>query len=350
MPAEPIKAETEYGAGDRLAVAIFRVLRDRSDADRELVLRALERGSAQAGSEREGICEAGLRACFKELGRPPSRRAYDAWRDGLFVPAEQPSSSLIRTTFGSWPKALDAIDASPAADVLTRRLTARGGQFSRQELIAGLRACAAALEKDDFTQADLLQWAREQRQLDPRIRIPTSANTFIRVFGSWRKAKQAAGLQGEEQQLVPDIDFPRAIQVVANWLGERPTRNSYDHCVRERNRRDGVYLPVSATIVAHYGAWADALLAAGLINETQAAERRRRRVGYLADADVLQFVVTAIAECGSPLTPTRYERWRRSQSGAAGSIPASKTIKMRFGSFDAATSRARAVLDGGSGG
>lgn len=350
MPAEPIKAETEYGAGGRLAVAIFRVLRDRSDADRELVLRALEPASGQAGSEAEAICRAALRACSEELGRSPSRRAYDAWRDGLSVRAEQPSSSLIRTTFGSWPKALNAIDASPAANVLTRRLTSRGGQFSGQELIAGLRACAAALGKHDFTQAELLQWAREQRRLDPRVRIPTSANTFIRVFGSWREAKEAAGLQQEEQRLVPDIDFPQAVQVVANCLGERPTRNSYDRCVREQNRRDSVYLPVSATIVAHYGAWADALFAAGLISENQAVERRRRRVGYLADDDVLQFVVTAISECGTPLTPTQYERWRRSQPGAAGSIPASKTIKMRFGSFDTATSRARAVLEGGSGG
>jgi hypothetical protein len=159
-----------------------------------------------------------------------------------------------------------------------------------------------------------------------------------------------SGLQQEEQLLVPDIDFPQAVRLVANCLGERPTRNSYDRCVREQNRRDGVYLPVSATIVAHYGAWADALFAAGLISENQAGERRRRRVGYLADEDVLQFVVTAITECGTPLTPTQYERWRRSQPEAAGSIPASKTIKMRFGSFDIATSKARAVLEGGSGG
>jgi hypothetical protein len=258
--------------GDALALALFAVLRDRSEANRRFVLRHLR---ARLGGHMPWCEEAAVNAlnvCANDLGRTPSRRDYDAWRAAEAPPNQWLSATKIRDTFGSWPKALDAATLEPTPDVRVRRLAAKGGAYSAEHLLYGLRQCAEAVGTP-FTQQQYVEWAREQRNHPPFARYSADAWKFIQVFGSWRNALEAAGVCWSTP--APDAALPLVFEATRScrYLSAR----AWNEFAREHERRGGDPLPRSQWLSKEWGAsWPMVLYIAGAISHEEATRRERR--------------------------------------------------------------------------
>ena len=179
-----------------MARVLFDVLRDRSEADRRFVYRALAArlGSGPTNPERVQNALNALRVAMDDLGKPPSRRSYDEWRAGQPDPKSWPSSTAIRNSFGnSWAKAMDALGVSPAPDVLARRLLDRHG-YSREEVIQAIQSCIRDTAPRHLPWDDYRAWAGEELKQGTKRRLPLSAAVIRKHFGSWGEALKAAGL------------------------------------------------------------------------------------------------------------------------------------------------------------
>lgn len=187
---------------EALAPNLWDQLKQRSPADRRLVHTALTARLNSAAS-RVGIglgalslAERCVRTCAAELGASPSRREYDAWRAAKSDRRELLSSTAIRSTFGGWTTALEALQLDVAPDVLGDALTRRGPRFSDEELLAALRAWHADTTYSTHTQGSYRAFARRVRGdwATARRRIPLSTAPFVQRFGSWSEARVKAGL------------------------------------------------------------------------------------------------------------------------------------------------------------
>lgn len=187
MPARPEAAATRPGLPDRLshrkghplALRLWLLLRDRSEADQRLVYEALlcrlddeERTANQqiamealrrfaaARDEARAIPTPGTATADPSAAsddpeppadqdqtpppepRPPrwadgpiSKRRYSAFRQTRSDPRAWPSAAMVANAFGrQWARALEAAGLAPAADVLVRRRTARGRPFTREQV------------------------------------------------------------------------------------------------------------------------------------------------------------------------------------------------------------------------
>jgi hypothetical protein len=134
----------------QLTMALWRLLRDRTEVDRRFVYNALVAAEVPtAGDTRVALAVHALETCSGELGRAPSRRAYDTWRATTPQPDDYLSSSGIRNVFGgSWPKALEAVGFGPAPDVLARRLLYLQRGFAAEECVAAIQDCVAELNAE----------------------------------------------------------------------------------------------------------------------------------------------------------------------------------------------------------
>jgi hypothetical protein len=272
---------------DKLALCLFEQLRDRPVADRRFVFRALLGRLARfASNERVDVALRSLAACCAANGeRAVSRRSYDAWRRAQSDPREFASAVLIRTTFGSWTKALEALGHDSAGDARARGLVNCG----REELIAALRALAP-VDGSCLTHTAYLAAARAHNDALPpgAQRFPLAPGAFLRVFGSWARALAAAGL--------PVSDAARHFADHPNRQAEAPTHGRRNAKVMLGARAD--YVP----------------------------ER------------MLSWLQRAARELGSPyLTLKAYDRWAQAVSEAAAArgevvvVPRAKTIEHRLG-------------------
>ena len=99
----------EVGAGlpvnrrqtDELALAMFEVLRHRSEPDRRHVLEALRFGVPGPDAAMRVRAVDALRLAEAETGDFPSFRRYEAWRLAQPDPREWPSGSSIGRSWGS---------------------------------------------------------------------------------------------------------------------------------------------------------------------------------------------------------------------------------------------------------
>ena len=270
-----------------MAKYLYRVMRDRSTTDKRLVLRALSHTVLGEDAESKELALNALRLCTDEIGRVPSRRAYDGWRAAQRVPTDQPSARFIRTRFrGTWRNALAAAGLDGAPDVTVRRLTAHGTAFSRAELVAGLRLCATDLGRHDFSQATYVDWSRRKLfSKDSKVeRLCTAPLTFQRVFGSWVNAKAAAF---EDQAATRPVALTRPelyafLRQAAAATHPAPLTVARYEEWRKKQLASNPHarVPHGQTIVKQLGGWILGLVAAGMIDLAEAARRTKRPGRY----------------------------------------------------------------------
>ena len=112
-----------------------------------------------------------------DIGRAPSRRDYDAWRDRLPDPREAPHSTQVRPAFESGRAARAAL-GEPMPDIVALRLVSRNRRaWSRAELIDALRRCGDALERRSFSFRRYSSFATDNR-------LPRSREAFARASGT----------------------------------------------------------------------------------------------------------------------------------------------------------------------
>jgi hypothetical protein len=170
-----------------------------------------------------------LRGLAERLGRAPS--AVDAGND-----PQSPVSRTYQHHFGSWLKALEAagIESEP-----------RQSGYSREELLDSLRDLA-----------ERLGCAPRTVDMDKDPRTPTSS-TYMRHFGSWLKALEAAGIQPGPRQTGYSCDeLLDSLRMLGRELGRAPTG-------REMSARED--LPHATTYWKRFGRWNAAVRAAGLV-------------------------------------------------------------------------------------
>lgn len=169
-----------------------------------------------------------LRRLAERLGRAPS--AVDVGRD-----PQSPVSRTYQLHFGSWLEALEAAGIEP-------ELSQTG--YSREELLDSLRDLA-----------ERLGCAPRTDDVDDDPRTPSSS-TYMRHFGSWLKALEAAGIQpGPTQTGYSCDELLDSLRMLARELGRAPTG-------REMSARED--LPHASTYWNRFGRWNAALRAAGL--------------------------------------------------------------------------------------
>jgi hypothetical protein len=308
------------------------------------------------------------------LGLPRGRRAewarlYPRW----------PSTATVCRHFGTWAGAVDAAGLPPARSIApgrgraervedARRLRAHGVATAeiaallevsprtvRNYLSAGVcrdcgtpaitsdrcpRCAARHATRPHWTRAQVLRafraWVREEGRVPttldwtptgdltrrwareyPRWPGYVSVNT---LFGSWRGGVEAAGLRPRRRSWDRESILAALREFAAAANDGRPP------AAADLDRHD--QLPSPGTVRAHLGSLQAALEAAGL-----RAGRRR----WSEDLIVRAMVRHARAHGGRLPTAGQWDR-------ATSEHPHATTVLQRFGSWSAATARARAHL------
>jgi Homing endonuclease associated repeat len=144
-----------------------------------------------------------------------------------------------------------------------RRPRAATPKYPTEEMIAFLRQASAAASLP-LTTGRYSRYA-EGRQTDDGRSWP-STHTYVKRFGSWRKALVRAGLAVAPRRASPprrrfsEADCIRALRKAAEVIEEVPTATAYDELARASRGR----LPSAMTITNRLGTWHQALTRASL--------------------------------------------------------------------------------------
>jgi len=297
-----------------------------------------------------------------EIGRAPSRRDYDLWRAGQAHPDQWLSASGIRKAFGnSWARAIDALNVEPRPDILARRLLNFNRPYKREELLEGLRACAAAVGVEYLAFSVYRAWAIEELKRPDRAckRLALSRYAFKKHFGSWIEALVAAGLpeltraSNDDKLPMPrgpayDNDHLRRALLGANRFHleceAQAGRGDDRHPPRQLTRRvfeqwrqgeaeaaqaQGrvIYLPSAASIILRLGSWTEALHWAGLIDDERLRAAHRQKARPLTDDEVLDYLVFALND----LRPVAEKAEARLTRGDATDATAASSTRLSAG-------------------
>lgn len=177
--------------------------------------------------------QTGHRGYTKEcLAEKIKQRAHELGRPPKNTEMSNPSGRTYIRAFGTWNEALQAAGYQPDYP--------RDG-FDRERLIARL--------KDEADRLGRTPLASEMA--NPRGHI------YMREFGTWHKALEAAGLKPEKstrRKAYTKEELIRKIQERAQELGRAPNYNE-------------VSRPYYSTYVKYFGSWEKALAEAGLNKE-----------------------------------------------------------------------------------
>lgn len=191
-----------------------------------------------AGLERKKIMaekpeQTGHRGYTKEyLVKKIKQRAHELGRPPKNTEMTNPSGRTYIRAFGTWNEALQAAGYQPDYP--------RDG-FDRERLIARLKNEADRLGRTPLA----------SEMANPRGHI------YMREFGTWHKALEAAGLKPEKsirRKAYTKEELIRKIQERAQELGRVPDHNE-------------VSRPYYSTYVKYFGSWEKALAEAGLSKE-----------------------------------------------------------------------------------
>lgn len=298
------------------------------------------------------LCE-----CRSLLGHSPSVSEYERERQSNPQYGWPPEATVRRWVgAGSWNKALEraGLNAIAGGDVIVRQRL--GAAFSTDEAILALQLCAKDLGAPP-THHELFRWCKRPDVMALPGRRPLSIQVYIRLFKSYVKALEAAGLCGDGIAAVSahgvfrtvggwdHEDFLKALCEVASRIGHPPARSEYR---RERRRIEDESLEAGAprTIPgedaiarAFGGDWSAAIVAAGLAD---AATARMTRPPRYTDEDLIGTLQEAREAIRDPFTSTAFKQWRvRSiaEAKAAGTpryIPSFEQIRNRFKTWNAA--------------
>ena len=237
--AAPVKDRAAERPAHPLARELWKLLRNRSEADRRLVYEALQRrlGIGEMTAKREQAAEAlrrfvsAQREARSEADPPswalgePSCRRYDQFRSEFEDRAEWPSVQFIRNAFsGSFGAGLEAIGERPVTDVLSRRLTACGKRYTREEVLGVLQAWVEHVDREQgpnaaLIQRDYLRWRDDvlRSSATGAARCPTLP-VINDLVGWWPKVlvalggqhRSTPGYKPRESELAAGFDFSSA--------------------------------------------------------------------------------------------------------------------------------------------
>jgi hypothetical protein len=352
-------------------------------AKREQAAEALQRF---ASAQREARNEADPPSWA--LGEPSHRR-YDQFRSESEDRAEWPSAQFIRNAFsGSFGAGLEAIGERPATDVLSRRLTARGEQYTREEVLDVLRTWIEHVDREQgpnaaLIQRDYLQW-RDDLLLSSTTgpaRCPTLPVIHDRI-GSWPKVLSALGHQHRstpgyrpgmprKSEQAAGFDFSSAPEPVLRadgmsrdrsyssqsrhegliawlrWVGEQLSPEEAEALTyRQYNRLSASAArmslaqghPIRPPATSQFikcpgiGSWARAKYLAGLIDK-DVLVKSHIRLPY-SERELIKALVDAIADVGPSISRASYMAWReRRLPEARGGqrIPSEALLRQRLG-------------------
>jgi len=351
----------DYRVADKLAIRIFRVLYDRSEAEQRLVLRATSLRLSVAQPEDRAEVFAALRACEAAVGHPPSRRAYREWtaKEAAENPDRTwPTDERIRALFGSWLRARSAYSGDPLGDIDARRLRHRPDRYEPEDLVAGVRDWWKNSDKSSVHFKDYVA-ATRRRLADAQegtLRLCITESVFCDRLGGWPQALQAAGVLSEvgdelaaRGQLIKGVKR-HADEQVLDWLesflrwaannGLLGTKDEYK-AWRARQMSDalrrGEHLPIPSWSTVRDRMGALARLVIRLADERPGSvthDQLMRALNDIAEwtkADVAHTVVEAAESLGDDFGVYAFGTWRdarQRQLGAA--VPSSNLVRRHF--------------------
>lgn len=193
------------------------------------------------------------------------------------------------------------------------------------------------------------RWRDQQTDRDE---LP-SASALARTFGGWPAVAEAVGMN-----VAPDVLARRVTQsgrrlgkselvcVLKLWRQSNPPELTYRryrvwaHAANHDPGRPVPWVPVSRGVfIQHFGGWAEALHAAGLIDDQQLETARADQIApheRKIDAELILTSLRAAAQArpGVRLTARLYELWRNEQLDAGAPAPPHlTTIQHRMGSW-----------------
>ena len=330
--------------------------------DRMRILEALAQETATAfiswsASARETRAVVSLYECRSLIGHSPSVGEYE--RERLAAPSNGwPPEVTVRRWLGagSWNKALDRAGLDPVAggDVIMKLVL--GNAFTADEAILALRQCAGDLGGGAPTHHELIRWAHSPEVMSRPGRRPLAPQVYIRLFGSYLQALEAAGLCGDSHAVSAHGSFRMiggytledlldALREVATRIGHAPTRSEYRRerrAIEKESHAAGAPRTIAgedAIARAFGGDWSAAIVAAGLAD---AAGARMVRPPRYTDEEILETLREARREVGDPFTSSVFRVWRPrriAEAEAAGTpryIPSFELVRSRFGTWTAA--------------
>lgn len=286
--------------------------------------------------------QVGLRLYQRETGRQLSFNGYEEWRRSQSDKSLFSASAVVRH-FGTWNRALGDLGFRSTEDPTAPSLLSRGPVASFSEILGALRACAAALETDDFTMDDYRDWARavlvERSQTGPAI--PLSGGTISRYFGSFRQAKLDAGLK-------PEVVFHGAgaysraelienLKVASDEVSGDLSTYRYAAWRRRKQQESmaeglAAEIPCSATYIGRFGGWLNAV---SIVEDSPERSQGHRGPPRYDPTWMATELMRSYLEIGEPFSLTRYQSWAKDEKTKTGSKPPPdyRTIKTRVGSW-----------------
>ena len=400
--AAPLEDRAAKCPAHPLARELWKLLRNRSEADRRLVYEALQRrlGVGEMTAKREQAAEALRRFVSAQrearaetdppswaLGEPSCRR-YDQFRSEFEDRAEWPSVQFIRNAFsGSFGAGLEAIGERPVTDVLSRRLTACGKRYTREEVLDVLRAWVEHVDREQgsnaaLIQRDYLRWRDDvlRSSTNGPARCPTLP-VIHDLVGQWAEVLVALGGQHRslpgytpgrprESELAASFDFSSAPAPVLRagatsrrshssrsrqegliawlrWVGEQLGTEEAEALTYSRYNRLCASVARVSLVQGHpirppsaarfvrcpgIGSWPQAKYLAGLIEEDVLA-RSHSRVPF-SEREVVEALVEAVAALGPGIGRTSYVIWRDQRLAEAREeerIPSDALLRQRLG-------------------
>lgn len=329
---------------DPLAKSIFEALRARSRHERRHVLNALVAVGRrlETTSPREQIVRNSLALYTDATKVEPTATKYEKWRkaqDDLGLA----SASMVVRTYGSWNQGLEALGLKPKPDPTSIALLSRGRKISSDEALQALRDCSAALGTHGFSQREYRAWAIDElhRRNRQGAHLPIAKTLFERRFGSFRMAKQAAGLS-------PDVAYhsagtysdERLIEVLNHARSEIEGRLSGGSYMTWRRQKleiaqaagEDLQLPCSFTFGKRFGTW---LTAVGTVEKVPVRTHEHGGPPVMEGDWIAEKLVEAYRELGEPFYIGTYREWRKEKlrTNPEYAPPDYYTVRRRMGAW-----------------
>lgn len=326
------------------------------------LLRASSSERHSRGTRRAAAVRA-LNEATEILGAPPSAGALEATRARHPEFDWPPARSIKRWLgVGAWNEALEEAGL-PVVPFLDLGAPELGPTFTAEEALSALRECIDDLGRRASVN-DYTYWAHRKDVSSRPGRRPKTHAPFLRLFGTWAAALEAAtgkaediGLENDSGHVVSagfrvsDEKMWAALRDVGTRVGHSPTTGDYTHQRELIWRTEQRAIPSVSTILRRFRTWDEALATAGLeprMGRPVTGRRGGPKGPWLTREVALAAMVEALQALGDDLCARTYVQWRRAQLAAdfsrARSLPSLSTILLRFGTWSVGLEAAKSLL------